>query len=146
MQEKDQDPDNSMIPARVYLEIGHARTFAVALDWPGWSRSGRDEASALQALVDYGPRYGRVVNEAQGMFRAPAAAADLLVMERLSGNATTDFGAPNLASSTDAQPIDAAELQRWQTVLTACWKAFDAAVQAAEGKNLRKGPRAAAGT
>ena len=33
----------------VYLEIGKTRTFAGALDWPGWCRSGRDEAAAIKA-------------------------------------------------------------------------------------------------
>jgi hypothetical protein len=33
-----------------YLEIGAKRTFAGALDWPGWCRAGRDEAAALEAL------------------------------------------------------------------------------------------------
>jgi hypothetical protein len=28
----------------------------LAVDWPGWWRSGREEKAALQALVDYGPR------------------------------------------------------------------------------------------
>jgi len=37
----------------VYLETGQKRVFAAAVDWPGWCRSGRDEASALQALCDY---------------------------------------------------------------------------------------------
>jgi hypothetical protein len=32
----------------VVLEIGKKRTFAVALDWPGWTRRGRDEESALR--------------------------------------------------------------------------------------------------
>jgi len=45
----------------VYLEIGKKRTFAGAIDWPGWCRSGRDEPSALQALFDYGPRYAHVL-------------------------------------------------------------------------------------
>ena len=31
----------------VYLEIGKKRTFAGAIDWPGWCRSGRDEGAAL---------------------------------------------------------------------------------------------------
>jgi len=39
----------------VYLESGSRRTFAGAIDWPGWCRSGRDEASALEALLSYGP-------------------------------------------------------------------------------------------
>mgnify|MGYP003380452358 CR=1 FL=1 len=37
----------------VYLEIGQKRTFAGAVDWPGWCRAGRDEAAALQAPVSY---------------------------------------------------------------------------------------------
>ncbi len=38
----------------VYLEIGAKRTFANAVEWPGWSRAGRDEDAALQALVESG--------------------------------------------------------------------------------------------
>ncbi len=35
----------------VYLEVGPRRIFAGAIDWPGWCRSGRDEETALEALV-----------------------------------------------------------------------------------------------
>ena len=49
----------------IYLEIGKKRTFAGAIDWPGWCRSGSDEESALQALFDYGPRYARVLRSSQ---------------------------------------------------------------------------------
>ena len=45
----------------VYFEKGQKRTFAGAADWPGWCRAGRDEESALQALLDYGPRYQQVL-------------------------------------------------------------------------------------
>ena len=38
----------------VYIETGSKKTFASALDWPGWARSGSDEAAAVQALMDYG--------------------------------------------------------------------------------------------
>jgi hypothetical protein len=125
----------------VYLEVGQTRTFAVAPDWPGWCRSGRDEALALQALYDYGPRYARALQTMQLSFHAPSEASDLVVVERLTGNATTKFGAPNLALSRDTRPIDPTELQHFQTVLKACWKTFDMAVQAAAGRVLRKGPR-----
>ena len=40
-----------------YLEIGRKRTFAGVMEWPGWCRMGRDEAAALQALFEAGPRY-----------------------------------------------------------------------------------------
>jgi hypothetical protein len=125
----------------VYLEIGQTRTFAVALDWPGWCRSGRDEAAALQALYEYGPRYARVLQKTRLRFRAPSEASALVVVERLTGNATTNFGAPDLALSRDTKPIGSTELQRWQAVLKACWRSFDAAVRAATGRALSKGPR-----
>ncbi len=125
----------------VYLEVGKHRTLASALDWPGWCRGGRDEASALEALVEYGPRYERALSAAGLPFQAPADVSCLLVVERLAGNATTDFGAPDIAPSTDAAQVDDAELRRLEALLKACWSAFDAAVLAAEGKELRKGPR-----
>jgi hypothetical protein len=125
----------------VYLEIGQKRTFAGAIDWPGWCRAGRDETAALGALFDYAPRYARVLDMAGVQFQPPAAASALVSVERLEGNANTDFGAPVIAPSSDTQPVDAAELERFQTLLKACWGAFDGAVRAATGKELRKGPR-----
>ena len=125
----------------VYLEIGQKKTIAGAVAWPGWSRSGRDEESALQALVVYGPRYGRVLSKAGIDFRAPADTAAFTVVERLEGNATTDFGAPGMAPSSDSRPVGDEELGRFQELLRACWQAFDAAAKAAAGKELRKGPR-----
>jgi hypothetical protein len=125
----------------VYLEIGKSRIFAGAVEWPGWCRSGRDEAAALQALADYGPRYSRVVHGARLKFRAPADVSAFNVVERLEGDATTDFGAPGIPPSGDAGPLDEAEQQRQRAILKACWRAFDAASEAAKGKELRKGPR-----
>lgn len=126
---------------KVYLEIGKKRTFAGALDWPGWCRSGRDEPSALEALLDYGPRYADVLRPAGIAFQLPSDESTFTIVERLEGNATTDFGAPAVAPTMDDEPIDEDELQRFQAVLKACWQAFDAAVQAAGDKELRKGPR-----
>ena len=40
----------------VYIETGQKRALAVALDWPGWCRSGRDDSSALEALLQAAPR------------------------------------------------------------------------------------------
>jgi len=125
----------------VYLEIGKKRTFAGVLDWPGWCRSGRDEASALQALFDYGPRYGRVLRRSRLGFKAPADISGFVVVQRLKGNATTDFGAPGLAPSGDAESVNSVELQRFQKLLKACWRTFDQSVETATGKALRTGPR-----
>jgi hypothetical protein len=124
----------------VYLEIGKKRTFAGALDWPGWSRSGHDEASALQALLDYGQRYARILPKSL-KFHPPTDVSAFTVVERLEGNATTDFGAPDITPLSDKRPVDEAELKRLQTLLKAYWKAFDAAVLSASRKELRKGPR-----
>jgi hypothetical protein len=125
----------------VYLENGKKRTFAGAIDWPGWCRSGTDEPSALQALFDYGPRYGRVLSTARLGFKAPTHPSAFAIIERLDGNATTDFGAPGIAPSSDAKPVNSVELQRFQKILKACWRTFDADVKAAGGKALRTGPR-----
>jgi hypothetical protein len=125
----------------VYLEIGKKRTFAAAIDWPGWCRSGRDDTSALQALFDYGPRYGRVLHNTRLGFKTPDDISALIVIERLEGNATTDFGAPDIATSSDSRPVNSIELQRLQRILKACWRTFDANVKIATGKALRVGPR-----
>jgi len=125
----------------VYLEVGKKRTFAGALDWPGWCRSGPDKDSALQALFDYGPRYGRVLRTARLGFKAPKDDSKFVVVQRLKGNATTDFGAPGLAPASDAEPVNSAELKRLQKLLKACWRTFDKSVKTATGKALRTGPR-----
>lgn len=125
----------------VYLEIGQKRVFAGAVEWPGWCRSGRDEAAALQALYEHGPRYDQVLSQAGISFSAPADPSDFSVVERLKGNATTDFGAPDASPSSDALPVSDTGLQRLQAILEAIWAAFDAAVLLAAGKELRKGPR-----
>jgi hypothetical protein len=125
----------------VYLEIGKKRTFAGAVDWPGWSRSGRDEASALQTLLHYAARYAGVLRSARLGFRVPASPAAFSVVERLPGDATTDFGAPGIAPVADARPVDDLDVRRFQAILRACWQAFDVAVSAAAGKELRVGPR-----
>jgi hypothetical protein len=127
----------------VYLEIGEKRTFAGALDWPGWSRSGWDEESALAALADYGPRYAAALRRGGIDFAPPGDPSAFNVVERLEGNATTDFGTPGAFPSADAREneVDDAELARFVDILRACWAALDAAVESAEGHELRKGPR-----
>src|SRR5512141_1039592 len=125
----------------IYLETGLKRAFAGAIDWPGWCRSGRDAVTALQALFDYGSRYARAIQPAQLGFQAPIDTTALVVTERLTGDATTEFGAPGIAPAADALPVDETGLARLQALLQACWQAFDTAAQAAAGKELRTGPR-----
>ncbi|HEX6129567.1 MAG TPA: hypothetical protein VF071_11160 [Candidatus Limnocylindria bacterium] len=125
-----------MDPVRVALEVGSKRYFAVALDWPGWSRSGRTEQEALQRLADYAGRYAAAIGDS-----APADAAEFEVIERLEGNATTDFGAPGIPPAADERPLGGDELARQRLLLEASWNAFDAAAAAAAGRRLATGPR-----
>jgi hypothetical protein len=99
----------------VSLEVGKKKTFATALDWPGWCRRGRDEAAALQALVDYGPRYSQALKGTGLGFRAPPDVSKFVVVEQLVGNATTDFGAPDRAFPEDDAPVEPVELDHaWE--------------------------------
>lgn len=125
----------------VYLEIGSKRVIASALDWPGWFRSGRTEDEALQALLDAAPRYAAMVEPAGLPFDPPRHLSDLVVAHRLTGNATTDYGVPEMFAPGDEAPMDAAELERAVTLLKACWAAFDRVAESNLGKELTKGPR-----
>src|SRR5436190_7199007 len=92
-----------------YLEVGKKKTFAGALEWPGWCRSGRDGDEALQALVDYGERYERVLRGTGLKFSPPR---QLAVKEKLEGDTTTDFGAPGMAPHADSKEVKQAEVER----------------------------------
>jgi hypothetical protein len=125
----------------VYLEVGVKRAFACAVDWPGWARAGRDENAALAALVEYGPRYRAAIGNPRGL-KLLAATDALRVVERLEGNATTDFGVPGAIPTVDEEPTDDAELDRLLNLLRSAWAAFDAAAGAAHGHDLApSGPR-----
>jgi hypothetical protein len=132
-----------MGPAKIptYLEIGAKRAFAGAVEWPGWCRSGRDEPAALEMVFDSAPRYAKVLRGTRLGFDAPDDASAIRVVERLEGDATIDFGAPSIAPKADVRPIDDAELKRLSSILKACWRSFDAGVEAARGATLAKGPR-----
>ena len=123
---------------RVYLEVGGKRTFASAADWPGWCRAGKDEQAALEALAAYVPRYAAVAKLAKVAF--PTREADYKVVERLPGNATTDFGAPGVPAKGDTHPLTAAETRRMCALAEACWTYLDQVVAKAPAA-LRKGPR-----
>ena len=125
----------------VYLELGTRRVFACAVDWPGWCRSGPDEAGALQALLEYAPRYAKVIGSARLGFRPPDRVSGLEVVERLKGTATTDFGAPGVIPSVDRASAEAGDYARLEKVLGAAWRTLDSARKRARGRELSKGPR-----
>jgi hypothetical protein len=118
---------------RVSLEIGRTWVFASALDWPGWCRRGKSEEAAVDALLDYADRYAEVA----GPGFAPG---EVHLVERVAGDATTDFGAPARWGALDDEPLTAAEADRRAGLLAACWVRFDEVVAGAPGE-LRKGPR-----
>jgi hypothetical protein len=127
---------------KVYLECGTKRTFASALDWPGWCRPGPDENGALDALFTCGPRYASILAPTRLGFVAPQDVRQLVVVERLPGTATTDFGAPGVAPTADRdRACGPAQRARYHKLLGAAWMAFDAAVDSARGKTLATGPR-----
>lgn len=128
-----------MAKTPVYIEIGDKRVFACALDWPGWCRSGKTEADALEALAAYAPRYAIVAKEAGVRFPGKSA-TDFDVVDRILGSATTDFGAPDRAAEPDATPLTSEEGARLARLLEASWTVLDRVVARAPS-SLRKGPR-----
>jgi hypothetical protein len=122
----------------VCIERGAKRVFATAVGWPGYARAGRDEDSALAALVAYGPRFAAALKGSRLGFAAPA---DVVVVGRVGGTSTTDFGAPDVEVPGDAEPVSETERTRLVAILRASWRTFDAAAAAAEGVALSKGPR-----
>jgi hypothetical protein len=116
----------------VYLEIGKKKVFACALEWPGWARSGRTEELALEALLEYVPRYAIVAKEAGLRFKP----ADPVIVQRIPGDMTTDFGAPSKPAKADFVPYSLSEVD----LLRAAWRVFDD-VLAKTPEQLRKGPR-----
>ena len=125
----------------IYVETGATRVFAGAVDWPGWHRAARDEEAAIAALLGYAPRYARALRGTKLGFVAPTSRSDVRVAERLPGDATTDFGAPDAAPKADARRIDADRLAKDTAIYRASWRAFERAAAAADGVALRRGPR-----
>jgi hypothetical protein len=125
------------MPTRVYLEVGKRRVFASAADWPGWARAGKDETAALEALAAAAPRYAVVAKAARVAF---APAAGFVVVERLPGDATTDFGAPGAIAAAESKRLTKKEAGRLSALMAATWTVLDRVVEKAPA-SLRKGPR-----
>ena len=123
-------------PVRVCIEATDKRAFASAVDWPGWSRVAKSEEAALAALAGHAQRYVAVAAEA-GVAFAPG---QYVVIERVRGTATTDFGAPDRAAAAERDPLTSAEARRVVSLVTAAWVVLDRVVAGAP-QLLRKGPR-----
>jgi len=123
----------------VYLEVGTKKIFACSLDWPGWARAAKTEEDALETLAAYAERY-RPVAETAGL-RFPESAGDAFdVVERVTGDATTDFGAPHIPAGADSTPLTKSRAERLARLVAGCWTVFDEVVKTSPAE-LRKGPR-----
>ena len=120
------------------VEAGAKKTFAIALDWPGWGRSGRNEEEALEALSAYAPRYAPVARAAG--LDLPGADPELEVVQRVTGGASTDYGVPHEVVDDDRQPLAGEAAERTLALVSAAWELFDRVVAKAPSE-LRKGPR-----
>jgi len=70
----------------------------------------------------------------------PSTAAGFEVVERLAGNATTDFGAPGIPAALESRMQSPKDAERTRSLVQACWKYLDQ-VRAKAPAALRKGPR-----
>jgi hypothetical protein len=118
----------------VYVEIGSKKVFCGAIDWPGCERSAKTEDEALERFLSYGPRYAKAVNG----FRPPRS---LTVVEHLTGDMTTDFGAPSITPKADERPLASAQLKKFIGILEASWAYFDDTAERNARKSLTTGPR-----
>jgi hypothetical protein len=127
---------------RVMVEMGRKKPVAVALalDWPGWNRSGKSEADALQVLSSYRPRYAKVA-ELAGLAGEFRKAGEFTVVERLEGTGMTDFyGLSARSARQEHEPMSVAACERKIALLRASWTYFDD-VASRVSAELRKGPR-----
>lgn len=119
------------------MESGTKRTFASAVDFPGWARAGTTEDAAIASLLDHADRYARVA--ARAGVALPSHPV-IEVIERTTGDTTTDFGAPNKPAAVERDAGTPADRRRRVDLLEAAWAEFDA-IAAAAPAELRKGPR-----
>ena len=124
-----------------YLEIGQKKVFAAAVDWPGWCRAGREEGAALQALADYGKRYKSALGRVATNLKVPGDVDGFVIVERLKGDASTEFGVPGKVPALDDRSIAKKETDRLSDVMKAVWSKFDRTAKAHNDSSLRKGPR-----
>src|SRR5262249_29755625 len=114
----------------VAIESGAKKSFATAVDWPGWSRSGKTEDAAVESLVAYATRYAPIARAAGETFDPDKI--DIDVVGQLEGGGGTDFGVPDKVKEQDYRPTTAAQGQRLADLVEAAWQAFDATAKQAQ--------------
>jgi hypothetical protein len=126
-------------PIAVSIETAPKKSFATAVDWPGWSRSGKAEGLAIETLASYAERYARVAKLAGEALDDPDR-LELDVVERTEGGGSTEFGVPGTVTNHDRRPVSAGEADRLARLVDAAWQTFDKVAKCAP-RDLRKGPR-----
>ena len=121
-------------------ETGTKKTFLWAIDWPGWSRGGPDEAAALEALVAAAPRYAKVAERAGLSLPDVGDGTTLEIAVTVDGGAGTDFGIPYEITDDDRRAVSTQQARRLASLVEAAWDELDA-VAARTPPTLRKGPR-----
>lgn len=125
---------------RIVIEAVDKRTFASALDWPGWCRSGKKTPdAAIDELLAYRPRYNDVLRLA-GITAIPDPGDAVDMVDRVEGTGVTDFGAPDVVQAVERKSMDDDECTRHLAILRAIWRYFDNVANEVSPE-LRKGPR-----
>jgi hypothetical protein len=125
----------------VAIEAAPKKAFATAVDWPGWSRSGKTPGLALEALAAYATRYAEVAAEAGEQLPSVRSGDDAFeVVEEATGGGGTEFGVPSRVTDADRRRTTAADGDRLRRLVAAAWTTFDN-VAATAPSELRKGPR-----
>lgn len=127
-------------PLRIVIETGKQKVFASAIDWPGWSRSGRKTTdAAIDELLAYRTRYNDVLRLAS-LHAIPDPCGNVDVIDTVEGPGVTDFGVPDAVHLVEREPMDDEECACQVAVLRASWRFFEH-VSAEVSPELRKGPR-----
>jgi len=126
------------VKVEIAIEQGAKKAFATAVDWPGWSRSGKTEQFAVESLAAYAVRYAPVAQAAGEVFDPDKV--DIDVVEQVSGGGGTDFGVPEQVTKQDRRGTTPADGKRLAALVAAAWRIFDDAASDAP-EELRKGPR-----
>lgn len=101
----------------VAIEAGARKVFASALDWPGWSRSARTEAEAVEVLLAYAPRYAIVAGGIKS--RAPDPG------DRAAVQAIRDAVLDILRRPSDGSPIAGRKWTARYAARRIAWHALD---------------------
>jgi|GEM_PF-5224873 len=118
-----------------YIELGGKKAIAWSLEWPGWCQIRTSEVAAVQAFSDAEDRY-QLIAQRTGQDFAPG---DLVVVDRLPGDANTAWGLPSVLASAVSRPIDAVTAHCNVALLRASCDMLEEFV-AVSPAELRKGP------